>query len=114
MLRSGFLQRNKVRLTLTPDSLSSTMKTMLRILHLEDDQSDAELVLDTLAANSIVADVARVDCEGDFVAQLEQNEFDLILADYSLPPFSGISALTIARGHATAAASVRNSRCPRA
>jgi PAS domain S-box-containing protein len=73
------------------------MKTMLRILHLEDDQRDAELVRDMLAANSIVADVERVDCECDFVAQLEQNEFDLILADYSLPSFSGISALTIAR-----------------
>jgi PAS domain S-box-containing protein len=73
------------------------MKTMLRILHLEGDRRDAELVRDTLEANSIVADVERVDCECDFVAQLEQNEFDLILADYSLPSFSGISALTIAR-----------------
>ena len=73
------------------------MKTTLRILHLEDDRRDTELVRDTLAANSIVADVERVDCEGDFVAQLEQNEFDLILADYSLPSFSGISALTIAQ-----------------
>ena len=73
------------------------MKTTLRILHLEDDRRDAELVRDMLAANSIVADVERVDCECDFVAQLEQNEFDLILADYSLPSFSGISALTIAQ-----------------
>jgi PAS domain S-box-containing protein len=73
------------------------MKTTLRILHLEDDRRDAELVRDTLAASSIVADVERVDCECDFVTQLEQNEFDLILADYSPPSFSGISALTIAR-----------------
>src|ERR1700674_3414250 len=73
------------------------MKTMLRILHLEDDRRDAELVRDTLAAHSILADVARVDSECDFVAHLEQNEFDLILADYSLRSFSGISALTIAR-----------------
>jgi PAS domain S-box-containing protein len=73
------------------------MKAMLRILHLEGDRRDAEMVRNMLAANSIVADVERVDCECDFVAQLEQNEFDLILADYSLPSFSGISALTIAR-----------------
>ena len=73
------------------------MKTTLHILHLEDDRRDAELVRDMLASNSIVADVKRVDCECDFVAQLEQNEFDLILADYSLPSFSGISALMIAR-----------------
>src|SRR6202171_2098587 len=72
-------------------------KQMLRILHLEDDRRDAELVRATLAANSIVAYVERVDCECDFVARLEQNEFDLILAEYSLPSFSGISALTIAR-----------------
>lgn len=70
---------------------------MLRILHLEGDRRDAKLVRDTLAANSIVAEVERVDCECDFVARLERNEFDLILADYSLPSFSGISALTIAQ-----------------
>jgi PAS domain S-box-containing protein len=73
------------------------MKTTLRILHLENDRHDAELVRETLATNSIIADVERVDCECDFVAQLEQNDFDLILADYSLPSFSGISALTIAQ-----------------
>src|SRR5262249_7452581 len=33
----------------------------------------------------------------DFVEQLEQRRFDLILSDYSVPGFSGLSALEIAR-----------------
>jgi PAS domain S-box-containing protein len=92
-----FFSATSLMTTLNHDSLSLSMKTTLRILHLEDDRRDAKLVRDTLAANNIVADVQRVDCECDFVAQLEQNDFDLILADYKLPSFSGISALTIAR-----------------
>src|SRR6516164_7912926 len=41
--------------------------------------------------------ITRVDAEADFIAALEQGGFDLILADYSLPSFDGLSALKIAR-----------------
>ena len=72
------------------------MRSTLRILHLEDDRHDAELVRDTLAAHGVLADIERVDREADYIAQLE-HEFDLILADYSLPSFGGSAALTIAQ-----------------
>ena len=69
----------------------------MRILHLEDDPRDAELVQETLAAEGIHTESVRVESEADFVASLELHAFDLILADYTLPSFDGISALKIAR-----------------
>src|ERR1700719_4345017 len=73
------------------------MKSRLRILYLEDDPRDAELVQETLASNGIRCHVTRVETEADFVASLEQGGFDLILADYTLPSFDGLSALKIAQ-----------------
>src|SRR6202047_2012158 len=73
------------------------MKSPLRILYLEDNPRDAELVQETLAMEGITCHVARVETEADFVASLEQGGFDLILADYTLPSFDGLSALKIAQ-----------------
>jgi PAS domain S-box-containing protein len=69
----------------------------LRILFLEDEPRDAEIVQAILEAEGIVCDIARADNETDFLAFLGEGEFDLILADYTLPLFDGISALKIAQ-----------------
>ncbi|MBW4622007.1 MAG: response regulator [Cyanosarcina radialis HA8281-LM2] len=68
----------------------------LQFLLLEDNPLDAEMVELTLSDGSIDCELLRVETRSDFVAALETNEFDLILADYSLPGFDGISALEIA------------------
>ena len=73
------------------------MKSPLLILYLEDDPRDAELVQETLAIGGIRCHVTRVETEADFIASLEQGGFDLILADYTLPSFDGLSALKIAQ-----------------
>src|SRR5215472_2501047 len=73
------------------------MKSFLRILCLEDDPRDAQLIREVLATGSITCEAKRVETEADFVATLEQAAFDLILADYTLPSFDGLSALKIAR-----------------
>jgi signal transduction histidine kinase len=75
------------------------MKSPLRVLYLEDDLRDAELVQETLANDGIRCQVTRVETETDFIASLEQGGFDLILADYTLPSFDGLSALKIAQQH---------------
>jgi len=72
------------------------MSSQLRILHLEDDPRDAELVQETLEADGILCQVTRVEAETDFVRSLREG-CDLILADYTLPSFDGLSALKIAR-----------------
>ena len=69
----------------------------MRILYLEDDPKDAELVQASLEAEGIVCVLTRADTQSGFIAFLRQGGFDLILADYTLPLFDGISALRIAQ-----------------
>jgi PAS domain S-box-containing protein len=73
------------------------MKSPLRILYLEDDPRDAELVQETLEMEGFSCHITCVESEADFIAGLEQGAFELILADYTLPAFDGLSALKIAR-----------------
>jgi len=69
----------------------------LRILHLEDNCDDAALVTATLESQGITCATTRVDTRRDFMAALERGGIDLILSDFSLPTFDGLSALQIAR-----------------
>ena len=69
----------------------------LRILHLEDETHDAELVQETLESGGIRCAITRVQTRDEFVRFLEQGTFDLIISDYSLPSFNGKAALAIAR-----------------
>src|ERR671923_3104043 len=71
------------------------MTTPLRILLLEDSVQDAELIQELLEADHFVCDVTRVQTRAAFLAALEGNEIDLVLADYALPSFDGLSALKL-------------------
>ena len=72
------------------------MRQPLRILSLEDDPRDSELIYGLLEAEGILCEVTRVDTQPAFLASLEGDAVDLILSDYSLPSFDGISALKMA------------------
>jgi formate hydrogenlyase transcriptional activator len=72
------------------------MRQPLRILSLEDDPRDAELIQGLLEAEGIACELTRVDTQSAFQASLEGGRFDLILADYTLPSFDGLSALKLA------------------
>ncbi|HEY7697724.1 MAG TPA: hypothetical protein VIE88_04870, partial [Vicinamibacteria bacterium] len=78
----------------TGSSLPAT-EGAIRILHLEDEDNDAELVAGALAADGVACDIIRVNNETDFRASLKNGAFDIILADYALPAFDGMTALTI-------------------
>jgi formate hydrogenlyase transcriptional activator len=69
----------------------------IRILYLEDDPKDADLVQATLEAEGLACEVTRVERESDFLASLKRGGFDLILADYTLPSFDGVSALKVTK-----------------
>ncbi len=73
------------------------MKSFLRVLHLEDDPNDVELVRATLARVGFDCDLVCVEKRRDYTVALEQENFDLILADYSLPSLGGMDALAIAK-----------------
>ena len=75
------------------------MKTPLRLLQLEDNPVDAELITTTLIEGDIPCQSQLVDTRQAFVAALKEGRMDLILADYSIPGFDGMTALTLARQH---------------
>jgi two-component system cell cycle sensor histidine kinase/response regulator CckA len=75
------------------------VKPPLRLLHLEDDPVDAELIATTLIEGGIPCQSQLVDTRQAFVAALKEGRMDLILADYSIPGFDGMTALTLARQH---------------
>ena len=71
--------------------------TKLRILMLEDMATDAELVQRELAKGQLNFTTKLVATRGAFIRELTDFAPDLILADYSLPGFDGIEALSITR-----------------
>src|SRR5579862_730689 len=72
------------------------MSAPLRILSLEDDPADTDLIQVLLDRDGIDCEVTRVDSEAAFLACLDEGAIDVILADYTLPGFDGLSALRIA------------------
>ena len=68
----------------------------LRILHLEDDPGASARVQETLAAGGFSCEVMRVSTQAGFRTSLGQDDFDLILADNTLPSFDSLSALRLA------------------
>jgi two-component system, cell cycle sensor histidine kinase and response regulator CckA len=73
------------------------MKSPLHILHLEDDPNDAALVQSTLQSDGITCVITCLQSRADFEAALKRGGIDLILSDFSLPAFDGLSALGITR-----------------
>jgi len=76
------------------------MTRSLRILSLEDDAHAVELIEAALDSDGVECELVHVETEQAFVAALRREEFDVILADYALPGFDGIAALSLARTHA--------------
>ena len=72
------------------------MSQPLRVLLLEDHPADARLIESELKRAGYDARCERVDTEQDYLDRLAGDP-DLILADYSLPSFDGIAALSIAQ-----------------
>src|SRR5690349_12421425 len=73
------------------------MSQAIRILHLEDDPNDAELIAIQLESESFPHELVQVKSHTEFLAALERGAFDVILADNSGPSFSGRDALALAR-----------------
>src|ERR1700692_1317288 len=69
------------------------MKSPLHILHLEDNPNDAALVQTMLEDEGIVCAITCVKERDDFVAALEKGGIDLVLSDFTLPSFDGMSAI---------------------
>ncbi len=73
-----------------------TKSQTVRVLHLEDSREDQELVQALLEDSGICCAITTVQTGLEFVSRLENELWDLILADYTLPSFDGYSALEMA------------------
>jgi len=71
------------------------MDSKLRILHLEDMESDAELVQRQLTKGNIQHTILVVDNKDDYISALETFSPEIILADHTLPVFDSTEALEI-------------------
>lgn len=69
---------------------------MLRILLLDDDASDADLIAHQLEASGFSFQLARIQTEAELRHELEKSP-DLVLSDHGLPAFDGFTALEIVR-----------------
>jgi len=65
----------------------------LRVLILEDEPADAELELAALAEGGFRCDWAVVDGRRAFESAFVPGRFDLVIADYRLPDYTGLEAL---------------------
>ena len=79
-----------VLLTLSADN-------SLRILHLEDDADYGLLVRDLLRRDGFVSEIIQVPDRAGYESALAGGTFDVILADFSLPDYSGLKALAEAQ-----------------
>ncbi len=69
----------------------------LRVLHVEDNELDAELVSEALRKGGFSASVVVVQEEAEFVAQLLSHHPEVVIADYNLPQWTGMEALDVLR-----------------
>ena len=69
----------------------------LRVLLLEDDPADAELALAALAEGGIRCEPTVVAGRAAFETAYAPGSFDLVLADYKLPDYTGLEALQFVR-----------------
>jgi PAS domain S-box-containing protein len=68
------------------------MTTPLRVLYLEDNPADVELCRHALRQTGLLVELVHVDNKAEFLTRLSE-DFDVILADYSLPQFNARKAL---------------------
>jgi two-component system cell cycle sensor histidine kinase/response regulator CckA len=77
--------------------VSTAGRKVLRLLLVEDSPQDAELLLAALSEGGYEVHVERVQTAPEMRAALAREDWQLVLSDYSLPSFSGLQALTIAK-----------------
>jgi PAS domain S-box-containing protein len=69
----------------------------LRVLHVEDNPLDAELVAQALRNGGFSFSVVVVQTEAEFDRELRAQSPDVVLADYNLPQWQGMEALDVLR-----------------
>ena len=69
----------------------------IRLLLVEDSEADAELLVHMLSRSGYAVHSRRVDSETALHAALDESDWDLVIADFSMPSFNGHRALGVVR-----------------
>jgi len=89
------LRRSKVKTHFI--GCSKRLIRKLQVLIVEDSADDAELIARTLRRGGFDLSYQRVDTSAAMAAALAQPGWDLVIADYSMPYFSGLRTLKLLR-----------------
>jgi PAS domain S-box-containing protein len=73
------------------------MNALNHILYLEDNPMDVELVKARLEEHDLAHRIIQVQTRSEFDTALRKGGLDIILADYHLPMYDGMSALKLAK-----------------
>ncbi len=73
------------------------MKNKLKLLMLEDDELDADLIKRFLERSGMELNVRLATDKKEFITAIKESGFDVILADNSLPQFNSVEALKMTR-----------------
>jgi PAS domain S-box-containing protein len=71
----------------------------IKILFVEDVDSDAELTIRTLRNSGLIFISKRVENEESFISELKNGQPDIVISDYMLPTFDGMKALKLTKSH---------------
>ena len=68
---------------------------LFRVLSLEDSDLDFEIISEQLIHAGYNLNISRAETEKEFTLLIQNNTYDIILADYSLPQFNALEALKL-------------------
>jgi signal transduction histidine kinase len=85
---------------MTTNNDSGALPGQLSVLHIEDNNLDAELVAKALRKGGFSISVAVVQNEADFEREIRLHPPDVVLADYNLPQWKGMEALEVLKREA--------------
>lgn len=73
------------------------MPVAIKVLLIEDNEDDALLALRELRRGGYEPSARRVDTPGGLAAALDNQDWDVVIADYAMPRFTGLDALAQVR-----------------
>ena len=71
----------------------------LRIIYIEDNLTDYEMVKAVLEEEGLLGDMIRVEKKDEFIINIQDFKPDIVLSDFNLPVFHGLEALEIMKTH---------------
>ncbi len=73
------------------------MKPITKVLIIEDNATDAELAIREIKKTLLNTEISLIDTENELRLALDKDKPDIIVSDYNMPNFDGLSALRITR-----------------